>query len=116
MGYNSSTGLIYSPVSIYDVQRCFGLSSPDLATLILNANINIWAAKKPIYSTKVQQLTDADWAGTTRSLTGYKTGGGIKKWASVWADYINGIDSNGSVPVRCGVMTDQFLTVRVHFD
>jgi len=97
MGYNSSTGLIYSPVSIYDVQRCFGLSSPDLATLILNANVNMWAARKPIYSTKVQQLTDADWAGTTRSLTGYKTGGGIKKWASVWADYINGIDSNGSV-------------------
>ena len=92
-----SNGIITAPVSIYDVQRCFGLSSPDLATLILNANINMWAAVKPICSMKVTPLTDADRANP-RTLTGFKTGAGIKKWASVWADYINGKDTTtGSV-------------------
>lgn len=97
MPYIPSLGIITQPVSIYDVQRCFGLSSPDLATLILNANINIWSAIKPIYSTKIEQLTSADRANP-RTLTGFKTGAGIKKWASVWADYVNGKDtSTGSV-------------------
>lgn len=92
-----SNNRIEAPVSIYDVQRCFGLSSPDLATLILNANINIWSAIKPIYSTKIAQLTTADRANP-RVIAGYKTGAGIKKWASVWADYIDGKDtSTGSV-------------------
>ncbi|MBR2778475.1 MAG: hypothetical protein IKD75_15525 [Prevotella sp.] len=97
MGYNSSTGLIYSPVSIYDVQRCFGLSSPDLATLILNGNINMWSDIKPIYQIKKTQLSAADRANP-RTIAGFKTGAGIKKWASTWADYIDGKDiSTGSV-------------------
>lgn len=97
MAYNPTTGIISQPVSIYDVQRCFGLSLVDLATLILNANINIWSQIKPIYSTKIQQLTTTD-RQNPRTISGYKTGAGIKKWASVWADYINGKDtSTGSV-------------------
>lgn len=97
MAYNSTTGIISQPVSIYDVQRCFGLSSPDLATLILNANINIWSEIKPIYSTKITQLTMDDRANP-RSLSGFKTGCGVKKRAYVWADYIQGKDSStGSV-------------------
>lgn len=97
MAYNPSTGIISQPVSIYDVQRCFGLSSPDLATLILNANINIWSQIKPIYSTKIEQLTTAD-RSNPRTITGFKTGDGIKKWAGVYSDYITGKDtSTGSV-------------------
>lgn len=97
MAYNPSTGVISQPVSIYDVQRCFGLSSPDLATLILNANINIWSQIKPIYSTKIEQLTTAD-RSNPRTITGFKTGAGIKKWAGVYSDYITGKDtSTGSV-------------------
>lgn len=47
MSYNSSTKRITAPVSIRDVQQCFGLSSGDLVTLIRTANINIWARYKP---------------------------------------------------------------------
>ena len=97
MPYNPSTGIISPAVSIYDVQRCFGLSSPDLATLILNANINMWSQIKPIYSTKIAQLTTAD-RSNPRTISGFKTGAGIKKWAGVYADYIVGKDINtGSV-------------------
>lgn len=99
MAYNPSTGLISQPVSIYDVQRCFGLSSPDLATLILNANINIWSQVKPIYSTKIQQLTTTD-RSNPRSITGYKTGAGIKKWAGVWNSYISGMDTSNGNPAN----------------
>lgn len=95
MAYNPSTQIISPPVSIYDVQSCFGLSSPDLATLILTANINMWSGIKPIYSTKVTQLTTED-RGTPRVLSGFKTGGGIKKWASVFSSYITNMDSYGN--------------------
>lgn len=45
MGY--SNGIIEKPVSIRDLQQCFGLSSNDLGTLIQNASINMWARYKP---------------------------------------------------------------------
>lgn len=95
MAYNPSIGKISQPVNIYDVQRCFGLSSPDLATLILNANINMWSDIKPMYSTKITQLTATDRANP-RSITGYKTGGGIKKWSNTFANYQTGMGSYGN--------------------
>lgn len=39
---------IDAPVSIYDVQKFFGLTSPDLGTLITDAVINPWAKYKPV--------------------------------------------------------------------
>ena len=95
MAYNPSTQVISQPVSIYDVQKCFGLTSPDLATLILNANINMWSDIKPIYSTKVTQLTTAD-RGTPHVISGFKTGGGVKKWANLFSEYIYNMDSQGN--------------------
>lgn len=57
MAYDSSTGKITAPVSISDVQKCFGLSSGDLVTLIKNANINMWARYKPVPLDDVDTVT-----------------------------------------------------------
>ena len=48
MAYNSQTGIITAPVSIRDLQQCFGLSQTDLGTLIGGASINMWAMFKPV--------------------------------------------------------------------
>lgn len=48
MSYNSSTQVITSPVSIYDIQRAIGSTSPDLGTLCSDENINRWAKYKPL--------------------------------------------------------------------
>lgn len=45
MAYNN--GKITKPVSIYDVQRAVGNSSPDLATLCKANTVNMWARYKP---------------------------------------------------------------------
>ena len=45
MGY--ANGKITRPVSIYDVQRAIGQSSPDLATLCKANTVNMWARYKP---------------------------------------------------------------------
>lgn len=55
MGY--LTGRISAPVSIYDVQKCFGLGSGDTGTLITNANINKWAKYKPIVRPTIDTVT-----------------------------------------------------------
>ena len=39
---------INAPVSIYDIQKFFGRTSPDLGTLITDAQINPWAKYKPV--------------------------------------------------------------------
>lgn len=57
MAYDSSTGKITAPVSISDVQKCFGLSSGDLGTLIKNAKINMWAKYKPVRLSKSDTVT-----------------------------------------------------------
>lgn len=92
--YDITTGIISQPVSIYDLRMFFGLSSTDLATLITQAHINMWAGDKPVYQTKISQLTSGDRYG--RGLSGYKTGGGIKKRAYAIADYKTSMDSNGN--------------------
>lgn len=45
MGY--SNGIITAPVSIYDVQRALGSSSPDLGTLC-KGDVNKWSRCKPV--------------------------------------------------------------------
>lgn len=95
---HTNTGIISAPVSFADVNAVLGTRHTDLAALCTDNNINMWAARKPIFNTKVTVLTDADWKGNGRTLSGYKTGGGIKKWADVYAQYISNInESTGSV-------------------
>lgn len=48
MAYTPGTSMITAPVSIYDVQRCFGSDRTDLGDLITNVNINRWAKFKPV--------------------------------------------------------------------
>ena len=93
---HTNTGIISAPVSFADVNSVLGTSHTSLGLLCTDNNINMWAARKPIFNTKVTVLTDADWKGNGRTLSGYKTGGGIKKWADVYAQYKDSMNSSGS--------------------
>ena len=43
MAYDPVSAIISAPVSIYDVQQCFGSGRNDVGGLIANININKWA-------------------------------------------------------------------------
>ena len=59
MAYNSTDHSIAAPVSIYDIQRCFGITPNNIGALITNANINKWAKYKPVRWPNVD--TDDGW-------------------------------------------------------
>ena len=59
MAYDSSTGLISPAVSIYDLQRAFGNSSPDLGTLCQASQINKFAKWKPFRNASIYFANDA---------------------------------------------------------
>ena len=62
-----STNKIEAPVSIYDIQKFFGRTSPDLGTLITEVNINKWAKYKPVILNvldTVAQQTNGAWKDT----------------------------------------------------
>ena len=48
-----------APVSIRDVQIATGCGDNDLGTLVMNANINMWARFKPVRYPSVGLITDA---------------------------------------------------------
>jgi hypothetical protein len=97
MGH-TATGIISAPVSFADVNAVLGTSHTDLATLCMENLINMWSGRKPIYNTKWGILNTDDWNGVNRTLAGFKTGGGIKKAALSWDEYITGMNtSTGSV-------------------
>lgn len=97
MGH-TATGIISAPVSFADVNAVLGTSHTDLATLCMENLINMWSSRKPIYNTKWGILNTDDWNGVNRTLAGFKTGGGIKKAALSWDEYITGMNtSTGSV-------------------
>lgn len=52
-----SNGKITAPVSIYDVQRALGSSSPDLGTLCKHSAINVWAKYKPVQKNLIDTVT-----------------------------------------------------------
>ena len=58
MAYNPTTGIITAPVSIRDVQRALGSSSPDLGTLCKHQSINPWAKCKPIVAPNIIRPLD----------------------------------------------------------
>ena len=91
-----SGNILTSPVSMADAKSVLSQSTNDLETLCKASTINMWSARKPIYNTKVGVLSADDWKG--RTITGYKTGGGLKKRAYVWADYITSMDSSTGNP------------------
>ena len=66
MAYTPGTSMITAPVSIYDVQRCFGSGRNDLGDLIANVNINRWAKYKPVkykpnVGIKIDIMTAQNW-------------------------------------------------------
>ncbi len=64
-----SNGIITAPVSIYDVQRTLGSSSPDLGTLCKHANINKFARFKPVKYTSILPITDANRKSVAHGIT-----------------------------------------------
>lgn len=58
-----SNGKITAPVSIYDVQRAIGASSPDLGTLCKHSSINKWAKYKPIALVTIDTVT-GQWSAS----------------------------------------------------
>ena len=97
MAYNPTTGIIdgTTAVGIGDIQQCLGCGSGDIGTLSMRPNINMWSNIKPVYNSKVGELSDTDRA-TARVITGFKTGGGIKKWEGTYAQYKADMDSQGN--------------------
>lgn len=69
MAYNASEQLITAPVSIRNLQDCFGLGSGDLGTIIATANINMWARFKPVKLATVGLITDAQRASVNHGIT-----------------------------------------------
>jgi hypothetical protein len=55
-----SNGEIYGNISINDIQRAIGNSSPDLGTLIRTGNINKWARYKPVSYPGVDKVRSRD--------------------------------------------------------
>lgn len=68
MAYNASEQLITAPVSIRNLQDCFGLGSSDLGTIITTANINMWARFKPVKLATVGLITNAQRASVNHGI------------------------------------------------
>lgn len=105
-----SNGIITAPVSIYDIQRALGASSPDLGTLCKHANINMWAKYKPVRYPHVDSVTgqwdftNNKWLSTAVWWKGAGTTdvGGITPFttsvrATMLAQYLNSDRMNGWV-------------------
>ena len=81
----SYTTFISAPVSIRDLQRCFGLSNTDLGTLIANGNINKWAKYKPvIVAGKVVLLSDSDRENANYGFSLIPTWSNINNMFTFW--------------------------------
>lgn len=61
--------MIVAPVSIGDVQECFGNSSNDLGTLISNVPINMWSRVKPVRFASLGKITDANRASANHGIS-----------------------------------------------
>ena len=103
MAYNSTTGIITAPVSIYDVRQCFGSGRDDLGDLITNVSINMWAKFKPVRSYQsglldtVSQLINGVWNNALSS-----------QW---WRDTVNAAGLRigyGINPIRRTSLADLF--------
>ena len=55
-----SNGIITPPVSIRDIQQALGSSSTDLATLIINGNVNRWSRYKPVANEPWEYMSQMD--------------------------------------------------------
>lgn len=63
-----NNGKITPPISIDDVKSVLGESSNDVATLCKSANINKWSPHKPVHSSKLFDLNDADLGITDKTF------------------------------------------------
>lgn len=78
MPYTPGSSMIVGPVSIYDVQQCFGTSRNDLGNQISNLDINRWAKYKPVkfkpvVGIKVDVMTAQNWIDANYGITDIPT-------------------------------------------
>lgn len=100
MGYDQTTQIVKAPVSIYDIQRALGKSSPDLKTLAMSDTINKWAKFKPVklmtttppYRPIVDTLSQLDMSNVDHSRWAWKN-------SSTWWRATNGM---------CGLVIHQY--------
>lgn len=61
MAYNSTRKMLtkVNGISLYEVSKCLGAPSRDLGTLCTYPNIRMWSKHKPIRSSSIVPLTDA---------------------------------------------------------
>lgn len=99
-----SNGIITAPVSIYDVQRAIGASSPDVGTLCKHANVNMWAKYKPVrlyqvidtvtgqwdFTNNKWLSTATWWKGLSGAFAGITPPSGITSWALLLSAYDGG--------------------------
>lgn len=100
-----SNGKISAPVSIYDIQRCLGLSNNNIGALIANGNINMWSKFKPVYSsigvgcayTALDTVVDNQYNATTKK---WRRDASPDQW---WRD--TSLCKYGIIPVRANSMS-----------
>lgn len=59
MAFDSTTGIISAPVDMGDIADALGVDSLDLGTLCESEEVNMWSARKPMRSSNMGILTDA---------------------------------------------------------
>ena len=95
MAYNPTTGIITAPVSIRDVQRALGSSSPDLGTLCKHQSINPWAKCKPIVAPSI--IRSLDYAHAEQ-VTNYHCGLDVVYSTSNFNDFLTKVRAALSNP------------------
>lgn len=95
MGY--AGGVIYKPVSIYDIQQALGTSENDLGTLCTRTSINMWAKYKPIDFNAIGTITDTNRANKNYGIKD------IPDWSRItnMLSFLFGTPSSSNAP-NCG--------------
>lgn len=102
MSYNSSTQKITAPVSVYDVQRAVGASSPDVGTLCKDEHINKWAKFKPLKVAQIAPIGSSSRTSVNHGIINIPTWSYLSKMATfLFSDNRAQAAANGNGP-SCG--------------
>lgn len=76
-----------------DIAAVLGITSTDLSAICTSNYVNKWSKYKPIYFSKIEPLTDNDFATDVGGQSGYRITYGIKRMSSfVYSNFeVNGV-------------------------